>query len=395
MSKIAGNRFSSAFIGLAVLLLGTSDAMVGSYLVLFLADARGLAPPQIAVATAAPAIGGIVIGTVLGRSFDRRPSRWYVVVLVTVGALGMALLSHVRSFPLLLVIAAAALGAAGAAVPLLFALGRVVLGAGAGGRRSAPLLRSVWSLSWALGPLLGAVVLARNGYTVLLLTGAAVLLLAAPSVLGAPAPGSAEQRADETPAATAPRSAVVVLVVAVTLFFTAMFTGSIALPLYVTRTLHEPDSSVGLLFSACAAVEVVVAIGLAVLPDRLNQTVLITASMVVFTVSFLLVILATSMTLLLVAQIGRGIGIAVVGAAGLRYFQDLLPGAPGRATALFSNASVAGSPVSGIVAGVAIQAYGYSGTLLLCAAVALASAFVFVTGATRAVRTPSPAGTPR
>ena len=45
-----------------------------------------------------------------------------------------------------------------------------------------------------------------------------------------------------------------------------MFAGSVALPLFVTRLLHQPASAIGLLFSACAAVEVVAALALAARP---------------------------------------------------------------------------------------------------------------------------------
>ena len=61
------------------------------------------------------------------------------------------------------------------------------------------------------------------------------------------------------------------LVISVVLFFLAMFAGSVALPLYVTRGLHQPDTTVGLLYSACAAVEILAALALAGLPQRVSQ----------------------------------------------------------------------------------------------------------------------------
>jgi MFS transporter, SET family, sugar efflux transporter len=71
---------------------------------------------------------------------------------------------------------------------------------------------------------------------------------------------------------------------------------------------------------------------------------------------------------------------AVVGAAGLRYFQDLLVSTAGRATTLFANASTAGSLLAGALAGVSIDAFGTVTTLVLCGATAAAAAGAFTAG---------------
>jgi MFS family permease len=62
------------------------------------------------------------------------------------------------------------------------------------------------------------------------------------------------------------------------------------------------------------------------------------------------------------------VAIAVVGALGITYVQDLLPRATGRATALFANTLTTGSLISGILAGATAQALGYRAALLLCGA---------------------------
>src|SRR3954471_14683533 len=112
------------------------------------------------------------------------------------GALGLSAMAVSRSFVVLIVVALTLMGALSAAFPQLFTLARVVLGDGAAGRRSAPLLRSGWSLAWAVGPLLGAAVLARSGYPALLLAAAATLLLTAALTLTVPRPRTAAVNAD-------------------------------------------------------------------------------------------------------------------------------------------------------------------------------------------------------
>ena len=77
------------------------------------------------------------------------------------------------------------------------------------------------------------------------------------------------------------------------------------------------------------------------------------------------------------------VGIAIVAAAGIRYFQDLLAPATGRATTLFANASTAGLLVSGILAGVAVEHFGYRATLLLCGVTAALGGVAFTLGTRR------------
>jgi SET family sugar efflux transporter-like MFS transporter len=90
--------------------------------------------------------------------------------------------------------------------------------------------------------------------------------------------------------------------------------------------------------------------------------------MVLFVAYLVLVAASSSMPLLIGTQVARGVAIAVVGALGITYVQDLLPRAPGRATALFANTLTTGSLISGILAGATAQALGYRAALLLCGA---------------------------
>jgi SET family sugar efflux transporter-like MFS transporter len=364
----------------AVLLLGIADSMYGSYAVLFAADEIGLSPLEVGVFASAQAIGGIVVSSVLGRRFDRRPSRSYAVAAAISGALGLAALTVTRALPLLVLLAVSLLGAVAAAFPQLFTVARVVLGDGRAGERSAPLLRSAWSLAWAIGPLLGAAVLARSGFPAILLTAAVLLVATAGVTLAVPAPGRpAGGPVDEPAAAGAPARSAALATASIVLFFTAMYAGSLALPLFVTRALHQPDSSVGVLFSVCAAVEVLAALALAALPGRVGQRALILGGMAAFVLYFLLTVLASGLGLLLIGQVARGVAIAVVGSAGIRFFQELLAPATGRATTLFSNAATAGSLVAGVLAGVALRTFGYQTTLLLCGAAAAAATAVLWT----------------
>jgi SET family sugar efflux transporter-like MFS transporter len=375
----------------AVILLGVADSMVGSYLVLFAADRAQLTPVQVGLFASAPAAGGIIVSALVGRRFDRAPTKRYAIAAAALSALGIVLLTTTTSFLLLFLIGVTLIAAGQAAFPQLFTLARVVLGDGRAGQRSAPLLRSGWSLAWALGPLAGAVLLARAGFTGLLWAAAAILALTALTAATIPAPRPPVDRAGDERAssgqdgrrrAAAPLRPLVLalLVIGVVLFFLAMFAGSVALPLYVTRGLHQPDTAVGLLYSACAAVEVLAALALAALPQRVSQRALIAGGMGALAAYFAVTVAAHGMGLLLLGQIARGIAIAVVGAAGIRFFQEIMAPATGRATTLFANAGTAGSLLAGVLAGLSVQHWGYITTLLLCGVTALAGMAAFCLG---------------
>jgi SET family sugar efflux transporter-like MFS transporter len=96
---------------------------------------------------------------------------------------------------------------------------------------------------------------------------------------------------------------------------------------------------------------------------------------------FVLIAISTTIMVLVLAQVARGIGLSVVSTLGITHFQDLSPDGTGRGTTLFSNTSIAGSLASGMVAGATTQALGYRAALLLCGVLTVvALSFLVVSG---------------
>lgn len=370
----------------AVALLGMADSMTGSYLVLFASDEAGLSPVQIGILSSAIALGGIAASAFFGRRFDQRPTRALVIVACVAGALGYFLLPRAPVFIVLLLVGLTLVGVVGAGYPQLFSLAAVVV-AGGNQQRAAPLLRSGWSLAWAVGPLVGAALLASQSYVALFDASAIALLLTAAVIATVPGPrythGPAVGRAREADVGTAGSPggrSMASATVSMVLVHCAMFAGSLALPLYVTRDLRRSDGEVGLLFSACAVVEIAAAVVLAWLLPRIPVSRLVLSGIVLFVVYFMMTIAADGLPFLLVAQIARGCAIAVVGSAGIQYFQALGRRGVGSSTALFSNAVSAGSLLSGLLAGALMQWVGTTATLGVCGVLSLLAAVVFWIG---------------
>jgi SET family sugar efflux transporter-like MFS transporter len=224
-------------------------------------------------------------------------------------------------------------------------------------------------------------VLSARGFSALFVaTATALALVAVPLVLLGSTPRARADAGDTETDTGRPRLSwsVRLSLASFLLFFTAMFSGSVALPLYVTDTLGRSDSDVGLLFSVCAVAEIPAAIALMALTSRRGRLGLILFGMVLFVVYFATVAVATTLPLLLATQIARGIAIAVVGALGITHFQNLLPRATGRATTLFANTSTGGALAAGVVAGSAAQALGYREALLLCGVISAVACLLLI-----------------
>ncbi|MGI5183940.1 sugar efflux transporter [Dactylosporangium sp. CA-152071] len=376
--RVLGTKLPHLLV--CVLLLGIADSMIGPYLVLFGADRARLSPLQVGVFLSVIAVSGLLVTSWLGRRFDRGAGRWPALVAVLAPAVGYLALSTTTSYALLLVIGAGLLGAGLAGFSQVFALARTHLDRASGDAsgRGTLALRSVFSLAWAIGPILGSAALAWRGYSgLLLLTSLAFALIAAPLLLLGPAPVT-PRTAPQSRAPSRLRRPVLLVAASFMLFNTAMCAGSVALPLYVTRTLARTDQDVGLLASTGALAEIPAALSLILLPARVRRQRVILLGMLLFVVYFVLVSAGSSLPLLLVAQVVRGLAIAAVNALGITYMQDLMPEATGRATALFGNAFITASLVSGLVAGATAQALGYRAALLLCGLISAAGCLLLI-----------------
>ncbi|MEV4172657.1 MFS transporter [Nonomuraea sp. NPDC049709] len=371
---------------IAVMLLGITESMIGPYLVLFGADRLQLSVLEIGVFISLTAVSGMAASVWLGRRYDRRPGRWPAVLAASLAGTGYLLLVVTTSYPLLLLIGVVLLGAGSAVFPQLFALAKSHTdGTTARPGGGTPILRSAWSLAWAIGPLAGGALVAGAGYSWLLMVTACGFCLVVVAVLGLDAHPPQASRPVEAATDRPLTSRTVALSIAgFALFHVAMFSGAVALPLYVTQVLHGSAGAVGLMFSVCAAAEIPAALALLLLPPRWSRGRVILIGMGLMVLYFALVAAFTGIVALVLIHIARGVAIAVVGALGISHMQDLLPAAPGRATTLFANTATAGSLVSGIAAGGISHALGYRAALLVCGVLSGVASVLFLLARRRA-----------
>ena len=381
---------------LAVLLLGLATSLAGPFMSLFAVQQVGMSPLQLGIFLTLNALSAVVISTRLGRWADRRSDRKPLVLLtLAAGVLAYLALSGVRSVYGVMATGAALLAVSSAAFPQVFAFARSGF-AGAPGdlpEKAVTVLRAVFSFAWVVGPGVGAAVLGRWSFGGVFLLAAACYALAAlpllfvrPRDLAGPAATAPSPLSDELGAPPAPPMGWIVA--AFVFYGMAMHMGMVMFSLFVTETLRGTEGQVGFLVGLCALLEIPVML-LFVLSKRLDVEWLIKASLLLFVLHFGLIYLAQGMPLLVVTQAIRAAVLAVMAGLGMTYFQQLMPGRFSAATTLYSNTSVIGSMLSGIVAGGWAQLFGYRPVFVLCAALSLA-AWGMMLWATRRPR-PAPA----
>jgi SET family sugar efflux transporter-like MFS transporter len=354
----------------ASLFVGLGTAVGGSYLTLFVVDKAHLSPLALGVFLTVYSLSGLIISTSFGRWFDRTPSPIPLLLALVMAVSGYALLSVTTNFYLLLLIAGLPLGTSLAVFPQLFALvkGHLDRVSADTAERGTAMMRATWSIAWAVGPALGALIISLFDFQGVFLTAAMCVVAATVIVILA--------RVDAPrPMAKAPelisRSRAIrhagFAASSLTLFHMAMFMGSIALPVVATHELHGTKADVGLTFSLCALLEVPVMFAFVLRPSVAGSCRWISAGFLAFILYFLTVNWGPSVAVLLAAQALRALGIGLIAYQGISYMQALMPNQAGSAATLFSNTANAGFLFASLSAGGLAQAFGYRSMFLVCA----------------------------
>ncbi len=371
-------------LALSVFILGFGLSLAVPYMALYAVNRAGMTPLQLGTFLTVSAVSAVGVATLLARWSDRLPNRKPIVLAtLAAGAAAYALISVTPHFSGLLAIGALLLSLGAAAFPQVFSFARASLQDVPGdlADRAMTVLRSVFSLSWVVGPGLGAAILAGANYRAVFLSAALCFALAALPLLRVPG------RRPQPNAGTAPaggrarptnRSTIAWGALAFVLYGMSMQMGMAMFPLFITKTLGGSGGEVGFLVGLCALLEIPVMLALVTLRRLPGVPALIAAGMGLFVAHFTLIVVADSLPVLVAAQVIRAVVLAILAGLGMTYFQTLMPGRFSAATTLFANTSSVGGMLSGITSGAVAQSFGYRSVFVVCAALTL-TAFVVMT----------------
>ena len=352
---------------LAILLATLAEAVAGSYMALLAVQAIGMSPLELSAFLTLSAISGIAVTTLFGHMHDKKPILWPLLVAMGAKILGLALCATLTQTWMLIAVGVALFGPSSASFALMFAMAKGYLDRVGGETvsRGMAALRMTSSLSWAIGPAIGAGLVAGWSFTGVYVGAALLALLALGVVLGARikvvAPDASQRQAITLDVVFAAAPAVV----AMTAFHTVMFMGSNAMSITVARELGS-ETDVGLLFSLCAALEVVVMGLFVVRPMKKASVPLLAFGFALFAGYFLMALLWPTLLSLYLGQVPRAAAIGILSVVGMAYVQELLPGRPGIASALFGNTMSGGALLSGLGTGIFAEAFGYWAVFGVC-----------------------------
>lgn len=353
---------------LAILFSVLAEAVAGSYMALLAVQKIGMSPLELSAFLTLSAVSGIAVTTFFGHMHDKRPVLWPLLLALCAKIVGYGFCAVLTETWMLLATAFILFGLSNASFALLFALAKGYLdraGPQTVGRGMASL-RMVSSLAWAIGPALGAALVAAWSFSGVYLGAALLAVVALVVVL--------VSRVKVVPADSAERQKITLdvvkaaapAVIAMTAFHTVMFMGSNAMSIIVVTELGT-ETDVGLLFSLCAALEVVVMSLFVIRPvDGTNRGLLL-AGFALFALYFLMPLMWPTLASLYWGQIPRAIAIGILSIVGMAYIQALLPGRAGVASALFGNTMSAGFLLSGLGTGLWAQGLGYWSLFTVCA----------------------------
>lgn len=371
----------------AILFTVFSEAIAGSYMALLAVQKIGMSPLELGAFLTLSAISGIAVTTLFGHWHDRRPVLWPLILALLAKIVGYALCGIITDTWMLLAIAFVLFGLSNAAFPLLFAIAKGYLDK-AGGEapaRGMASLRMTSSLGWAVGPAVGALMVAAWGFSGVYL-GAAVLAVVALGTIWAcritPQPASTEPKARVTldvVKATAPA------VLSLAAFHTVMFMGSNATSITVVSGLGT-ETDVGLIFSLCAALEVLVMGAFVVNPAWVESRLLLVTGFAMFAVYFVLLLAVPTLEAIYWGQVPRAIAIGIISVLGMAQLQHMLPDRAGVAAALFGNTASAGFLLSGLGTGTLAGAFGYGSIFIACAVLSILGGLVLIGSPRRAVQ---------
>ena len=389
----------------ATLMLGVAMSFTAPYLSLFGVERAGMTPLRLGIFMTLIAASGVLASTFAGRSCDASGRhRPLLLLALLLAALGYLCLCVVRDYRLLLIVGVVFIGAGGSAISMVFSFSRAALPVPDAAERAfaSATLRTILSAAWVFGPSVGALVLAASSFTGLFLFAAASFGACAAIVwrMREPQGHLGDHTVEDT--ASEPSASITVpplrepgpeahenlpgvasandisrAVAALTLLGLAANATMIVLPLYIVHGLQGTHLDVSVMLGLGALTEIPMMLALGAKSSRLHKPNWLAACAAVHAAYFVAMSLAGNVQVLIPMQILNAFVVAVTSCLGMTYVQDLMPDAPGRATALFFNAARVGSILSGVLSGLLVQAFGYRGTFLFCGLLALCALVLF------------------
>lgn len=358
---------------ISMLLIGLGISVTSPYIPLFLTEDFGMSTGAFGVFMAISSLSGVVVNSLIAKHSDSGIDRRWIIILSSLSAaLGFAAYLIFENFFILLLVVTAFNGLAAPAMPQIYAYAHESANDSKSDDKTFAVssLRSLISLGFLIGPLIGTVILGLAGYKGIFLGTSAIYLTIAALVFLFLNKRKVAQRKTkkkkESNISWLKNRQIRISLIAFFFLFIINTVHLIIIPLFIVNELQGTYRDVGLVASICAGLEIPIMLALGMLGKRISNHTLIMYGCIVLVVYYTILGVATQPWQLIPAQILQAIFVAVVMGNGLSYFTDLLPHSPGLATTIYSNVSTIGRLAGSLAGGFVVQMLGFRSIFWIC-----------------------------
>jgi SET family sugar efflux transporter-like MFS transporter len=358
---------------ICLLLIGIGFSITNPYLPLYLTEDFGMSAGSFGVFMAVSSLSGVVVNTLIAKHSDNGLDRkWIIIVATLSSALGFSSYLVFNNFFILLFVVCLFNGLAAPAIPQIYASARESANKSKSDDKTFALstLRSLISLGFLIGPLVGTFILGALGYKGLFLGTAAIYLIIASLVIlflqRRKTVQKNTKKNDSSGTYSLKSKEINQPLIAFIFLFVVNTINMIITPLFIVNELQGTYRDVGLVVSICAGLEIPIMLVLGSLGKKISNHSLMIYGCFIAVIYFTILSISTHSWQLIAAQLLQATFVAIVMGNGLSYFNDLLPNSPGVATTIYSNGTTIGRLIGSLGGGFIAQFVGYRHVFLVC-----------------------------
>lgn len=371
-------------------LLGIATSLTGPFLSLYCTEVLGMSTGAFGLFMAALSLCGVIVNSLIASRSDRGMDRKIIIMMATLSyALGYGSYLVIHNYYVLFVVVAFFIGLGSPAMSQIFASARESLmeSESEDTTFANSLLRSLFSLGFLIGPLVGTILLTNVGYKGIFSGTVIIFLIITVTIFLflKPMPKKIAAMSISQDKSPLQQKQVLIPFIALIILFICHSTNNINTALFIVHTLNGSQADVGIVTSLCAGLEVPIMIGLGLLSARVSSRSLMISGCLVGITYYTLMFISTQVWQIVTAQLLQATFVAILMSIGLSYFQELMPHKAGTATTMFSNATIIGSLVGNIGGGYLAQIMGYRHVYLMCLMLGAAALLLFTRTKAQAV----------
>jgi len=350
---------------ICMMLQGMAISISSPFLAVYFTTKLGVSAGTFGIFTAVTLISGVWFSSRIAKRSDSGLSRKrLMVVALLFNTIAFAGYLFIHEFYLLLVYMTLFTAIGAPAMPQLFASAREAVNASPSADHALAnsSLRSMFSLGFIVGPLIGSILIHYSGFQGIFMSTALILFCNALLVLffvKSPAVSTPARIKTDTPFRLHQNSRVMIPFLVLTLLYAGHWINNLNISLFIINTLGGSTRNVASVSSICALLEIPFMLVLGGLAAKYSARLLMFWGIAAGGVYYVLVLAATGLWQLLAGQVLLAFFVAVISAIGISYIQDLLPDMPGYASTLYTNSTTIGRLAGSLAGGAAAQWVGY------------------------------------